>query len=555
MVSTQENIFDAVKKAGTRSIYDFVNIYKDYVLDLNMYSSQFRDGFNFNQFSSFKDSFEFIEEIRKNNPSNSSLKYVKKPKYQSFDTLNDSINTTDKDFVDAKDLTKNIIDNIDSFVNIGGVLEKDKIKISEDKRGVFDFSLASLGLYRPIEFFSKKLFEDIQSGKTQNPFKIQGLADGVVNPNFVSKNTFGDEVIYLFKNDNQNYECERRQRGATSVFNTYSDECYLASNQDGIVLTYNLKDKKVFNGRGRTKLKYASSNKKSYLVYNKKDDNVKYVDIFIPINLLVSTENDRRFLTLIPPLLVAGALEKNGISVRISAMRIGTDESILTSISIPVKDYNVSIEENFNEIFNLLGQRSVGEEFFAFFKTYAQANSKQTRQQKNEGAYFSELGYNYYDYMIEMMQRYKNWAKENVDKDFINTKVTNENFQFAINSPSGGVSDVVDYKFIAQNIHKILFDFYYYIDFLAIEMIPLENLVGEIYQRFNDDKTFNSIFTIPKSNEQKKKVIKSYIIRMLVEKYATTKGGMYEDTEKQESEKFEKFKSKSEVLNDTLNNL
>ncbi len=69
MVSTQENIFDAVKKAGTRSIYDFVNIYKDFILDLNMYSSQFRDGFNFNQFSSFKDSFEFIEEIRKNHLS------------------------------------------------------------------------------------------------------------------------------------------------------------------------------------------------------------------------------------------------------------------------------------------------------------------------------------------------------------------------------------------------------------------------------------------------------------------------------------------------------
>ena len=41
-------------------------------------------------------------------------------------------------------------------------------------------------------------------------------------------------------------------------------------------------------------------------------------------------------------------------------------------------------------------------------------------------------------------------------------------------------------------------------DFLAIEMIPMQNFVKAIDKRFTDDKSFKSLFEVPNTTKEKK---------------------------------------------------
>jgi acyl carrier protein len=463
-------------------------------------------------------------------------------------------NNPSRAFQSAKKITENILENIKTFINIGGLYKQDRIVITEDDRGVFDFGLASLGLYRPIEFYSEQLKIDIEKEIVENPYKFQKYPNGLINAKDIVKKIIGEKILYNFKLGKKTYLCERRQKGTTLVFNNFSNLCYLSTNIDGIIMPFDKETNKVFNGQGKIRLKYASSNKKSYLIYNKKSDSVKYVDIFIPVNYL-TIPNDGRVIALITPLIVAGALEQYGVKVRISAMRIGTDESILTSISIPVKDYDESVNESLDKAFNILGNGDVASSFFAFFKTYFQANSVQTAKQPNQSESFYRVRYYEQDYMNEMMQRYKNWARQNKGASFINTKVENENFQFAVKQNDTGDSDTTTYEYILQNIHNIFYKFYYYMDFLALEMIPIQDFVKQVYRRYLEDKTFNSLFELPVTTKGKKEMIRNYVLKMLVEKYSYVKGGAYADTLLQEKEKDENFKSKLTLLDEAINSL
>lgn len=555
MSSQLQNIFESVNNAGKKNILDFIgsNLSTD-LGDANKYASMFSGGINFTQFSSLKDSFELIEKIRKNNPKAPELEFIKDSQYRDYQSFLNFTNNQSRSFQSAKKITENILENIKTFINIGGLYKQDRIIITEDDRGVFDFGLASLGLYRPIEFYSEQLKVDIEKGIVENPYKFQKYPNGLINSNDIVKIIIGEKTLYNFKLGKKTYLCERRQKGTTLVFNNFSNLCYLSTNVDGIKMPFNKETNKVFNGQGKIRLKYASSNKKSYLIYNKKSDSVKYVDIFMPINFL-TIPNNGRVLALITPLVIAGALEEYGVKVRISAMRIGSDGSILTSVSIPVKDYEESVSESLDRVFNILGQGEVANSFFAFFKTYFQANSVQTRKQANQGSSFSQVRYYEQDYMNEMMQRYKNWARENKGAYFINTKVENENFQFAVKQNSQGDSDTTTYEYVLENIHNIFYNFYYYMDFLALEMIPIQDFIKQVYRRYLEDKTFNSIFQLPDTTNSKKETIRNYVLKMLIEKYSYVKGGAYADTLLQEKEKDENFKSKLTLLDEAINSL
>lgn len=106
-----------------------------------------------------------------------------------------------------------------------------------------------------------------------------------------------------------------------------------------------------------------------------------------------------------------------------------------------------------------------------------------------------------------------------------------------------------------QNLHDIFYNFYYYMDFLALEMLPMQEFVKQIYGRFNDDKSFNSLFAVPQTTKMRKKLIRTYVLKMLVEKYSYVRGGMYEDTPVQEKEKEETFKSKLTFLDEAINSM
>lgn len=554
-MSRIENIFDVVNQAPKKQFGALVNSASQSNISSNRsYDYMYSSGFIFNQFTSLKNAFDKIEEIRakpnRSSYENSALSKVNSyPTFSSFET---DINTDTTNFKRLKKFVKNASNSLKSIINLGGSLKRDKIKITQDERGVFDFSLASQGLYRPVEYFAYEFEKHIK--KTQvNPYKYLDFEDGVVPPDKVNKLISG---MFVFDYDGNRYVCERRQTGTTKVFNTFSDICYLKSNPQGLILPYLLSNKdKVFNGEGKIKLKYASSNKKSFLIYEKKNDNVKHVDIFIPVNFLGINDSSKA-IAFLPAFLVALFLRDYGVQTRISAMRMGTDNGTHTAISIAVKDYDDDIDNSFNSIFNLFGKTTYGATFFAFFKIFCSNEGIQASPTYDTSDSFGTVRYYNQDYINEMMQRYKNWIEVNKDKPFVNTRVTNPNFQFGIATTSNNISSSpIKNADLLDNVHNIFFKFYYYIDFLSIEMLPMQEFVKNLYTRVNEDTFFKKLYTIPSQKKDIIEMLRTYVLTLLVEKYTLVSSGEYADTIEQQAKKRELFTEKVSALNESLNSL
>jgi len=556
-----DNLFEVIKQVGQKPFKTYVDLstQKTITQNSNDYASLSTNGFVFGQFKSLEDSFNKKLEIEnkknRNGYENKALEFVKNSKFRTYKTFNDDINTPSKKFVNIKEISKVFIENIKTLINLGGLFSNDRIIVSEDTRGVFDFGLASLGLYRPIEFYSKTLYEDIISNKIQNPNGLLDLEVGVVNPDMVSKKITANITSYIFTYLGKKYDCERRQKGTTKVFNKFSNDCFLKANDDGIIITYYLTNKnKVFNGTGNVKLKYASSNKKSYLVYNKKDDSVKNVDIFMPINFLGVTDSARA-IALLPAYLISASLEEFGIQSRISALRLGSDSDTNITVSIPVKDYSESTSQAFDRTFALLSQSSSAESFFAFHKVILENEGIQAPKTEDVDSAFDLVRYYQQNYMNDVMQRYKNWCEVNKDKDFVNTKVINPNFQFALSQSDKNIDSNLTYDVILEELHGIFFKFYYYMDFLAIEMLSMRDFIKSIYKRFIEDETFRKIYELPNTKKEIMDLIRSYVVTMLVQKYKIVSGGQYFDTPEQVKKKEDTFKEKIISLNEELNTI
>ena len=556
-----DNLFEVIKQTGQKPFLDFVELSTRNSITQSTQNFDFMstNGFVFQQFKGLEDAFEKKNEIKqKTNKTKyeiQALENVEKSQYNDYKSFTEYLDEPRPKFQNVKDISKVLVENIKTLINLGGLFANDRIIVTEDTRGVFDFGLASLGLFRPIEFYSKNLYDDIVSDKVKNPNGTLDLQIGVVNPDMVNKKIAGSITSFVFNYLGKNYECERRQKGATKVFNTFSNECFLKSNNDGIVITYYLNDKnKVYNGNGNTRLKYASSNKKSYLIYNKKDDSVKNVDIFMPVNFLGISDAERG-IALLPAYLVSASLEEFGIQCRINSLRLGSDNGTQITVSIPVKDYNESSKESFNKIYGLLGLNESASDFFGFHKIIAENEGIQAPPTKDLSTGFSYIEYDRQIYMDEMMQRYKNWSEVNKDKPFFNSKVTNPNFQFAIASSNLGLGKDLDYTMILGNLHNIFFQFYYYMDFLAIEMISMRDFIKSIYKRFTEDETFRKLYELPSDKKQIMDIIRAYVITILVQKYKIVTGGMYFDTPEQVAKKEETFTQKIISLNEEINSI
>lgn len=565
-----DNLFQIIQTAGKKPYTTFVRNWSSSAINSN--SSSFSDsskgGFNFRQYKGLEDAFNEIEKIRnkpiKTPEEQSALYYVSDSRYRDFKSFNNALKIPDTKFEKIKKISKVVVENIKTLINLGGLYKNDRIRITEDTRGIFDFGLASLGLYRPVEFYSEKLKNDILDGVLKNPYSFQGLENGVVLPEDVNKKIINNISFFIYKKNDKEYYCERRQRGATKVFNNFSDECFLKENSDGIILTYYISDtNKIFNGKGDIRLKYASNNKKCYLIYDKKDDSVKYVDIFMPVNFLSNVNDASRGLFLLPAYLISATLEEYGIQTRISALRIGSQELssrntdlILTTISIPLKEYQESSKEAFDKIYYLLSTSNYAGEFFAFFKIIAQNDGFQIPSMNNAQKGFSSVDYNERKYMNLMLQRYKNWVEANKDQPFVNTKVTNNNFQFALNTTGSNITDTtITYENILDYIHQVFYTFYYYMDFLAIEMVDMNEFIKSIYKRVTEDETFNKIFDRPSDKRQILDMIRQYALSILVEKYQIVTFGAYADTKEQIDKKENTFKEKVLLLNEAVKNL
>jgi len=169
-------------------------------------------------------------------------------------------------------------------LNLGGKTEKSKLVTTDKPMGIFDFSLASRGLYKVPEYYSEKLAIEYP-----DKFKDFELPSGVVPPNLVTQSIINGEKIFMYQDGNEYFDCVIRQKGETAI-------------DDGI--------------QG-AKLKYATRNRKVYLTHKRNKGKVKYVEIY-SLFYYTSLNGDTQFaIRHIPAMMVADYLESIGVMTRI----------------------------------------------------------------------------------------------------------------------------------------------------------------------------------------------------------------------------------------------
>jgi len=556
---TQEfNFFDLLKGAGGVDFESLVQTLTEGAeIGAEGYDSYFQKPMIFKQFETWEDAWKPIEELLEKNRQGTTIRGWESTALRAFlsafpsstteETFNQKLNEVSSSVKKVTEITDSLMGNIRSIINLGGSFKKDRLKITDDKRGIFDFSLASQGLFRPVEFFS----DSYTKRKGENEFAYLGEPLGVIPPERVFKDNSkaGVTIYYFTSEDGKKYTCERRQKGTTDVFTHLGQFCFLGQDKQGLVLPYR-KDEpsKVYNGERPRRLKYASSSKKVYLQFDRQEESTKFVDIFIPLNFLASSNSSQKIFNIMTPLLVSAALEEFDIKTRVSVLRNGkVDNNIFEVISIPLKNYDEATKDKTPLIINLMANDETAGAFFGFH-LIRQANNGETTDEAGNAIVsgHDRVGlypiYDEKDAVINIFMRYKNWVKANQGKPYINSKVVNQNFQFFTYVAQAGQGQPFyadasfDKSTIASQMPFVMYQFYWYMDYLSVEFLPMQRFVEILFKRIEEDEVFKNLFTIP-DRKTLKETLRAYINNIFVYKYFSSTEGYWADTLQEKIEK------------------
>lgn len=250
-----------------------------------------------------------------------------------------------KEFIDPKALDS-AVDNIKelfSLIDLGGAFAKDKMVATDLPIGVFDFSLASQGLFRPQEYYSPEL-------------------NKIINPDFV-KTISGNPTTYTYTEkidgEKKTFNLIQQQEGTFSLKekNEYISQLISEgkTEQEATILATDKfpNAKLVF----RTKTKKVNLIRQSKVLKENQVDKEKYVDLFINVGGLKDQTPRSLMFKAMPCLLLSYFLDKAGIKTRILGLFANTVSAISESRerspnrymeSFVIKDYEEGLD--FNEI-------------------------------------------------------------------------------------------------------------------------------------------------------------------------------------------------------------
>ena len=175
-------------------------------------------------------------------------------------------------------------------MNLGGETEKSKLIATDKPMGVFDFSLASMGMYKVPEYYSEKLAKEFP-----DKFKEFELPSGVVPPDLITQSVLPNgENSYVYIDGAKQFDCIIQQKGEAAI-------------EQGV--------------KGATK-KYATTNKKVYLTFKKNKGKVKYVEIYSLFYFQIGGKKNQLDTNLefavrhIPAMMITEYLESIGVKTR-----------------------------------------------------------------------------------------------------------------------------------------------------------------------------------------------------------------------------------------------
>lgn len=367
---------------------------------------------------------------------------------------------TDQDDTITQYENKKVLDNVltkfdDLVANVdmGGFFKKTRLKVTDDKRGIFDFGLASKGLYKPQEYFSQLLANDNPDEFADNEYGNK--LSGIVPFDFVK-----EEIVF-----------NEKQFWYTS-FN--SGKKYLLTKQDEGTRAIQLKIPGA-------KLVYKTNVRKAYIMHEKKGGKAKMVDIYIPVNYAVT------LYTALPVFLTAKILQKAGIMTRISIVRTFAENmKEFFMWSYPVKDYGDELD------FNKLALNGVDRRWWEVIRNNVKNINNQERAIKYK-ADFPSL--NDYDYtltngagsmpeskkdFIDAFSRYRNWYIQEIEKGNIPPLQIDKKLIFS------GV-DTSLYSYTELDESKTLEQVNYMLDVVDFQFNKVENCCKRIYKRLVEE--------------------------------------------------------------------
>lgn len=435
-------------------------------------------------------------------------------------------------YENEKDLN-DILVNFDELVakiDMGGVFKKSRLRITDDKRGIFDFGIAGKGLYQPKEYFSLELANELpdEFNKSEYGFKPSGIV-----PNEFVKESF------VFN---------EKQFWYTSFTNGNK---YLLTPQDEGLRAIQLKlegAKKIFK----------TSIKKSYIMFEKKGGKAKMVELYIPVNQGITLE------AALPIFMAAKFFQLYGVMTRINIVRMYQESgSEYVMWSYPVKDYGEEMDFDYMAA-NGVDTRwwyairvgvvamNEAEELKNYISTYAKKPAySNIRNYSGTGGLPSDR-----KSFIALFSRYRNWYMKEieegrlqplrVDKKLI-ISAANERF----------------YGSFSADLNKITEEFFRIVDTVDFQYNKPEDASKRIYKRMVEEPQDKYYFDLLKDknlssqeivDKMKSNLIflkadfKEYVQNLLIDTYTYPVDGLYEEPK-------ESARKLDEELNEKLDKL
>lgn len=427
-------------------------------------------------------------------------------------------------------------DNIIAKIDMGGVFKKSRLKVTDDKRGIFDFGLAAKGLYKRQEYFSLELAQDSPDEFASAEYDFK--PSGVVPFDFVEEDFVGEERFYWYTSANgKKYKLKTQQQGTRAVELKLPD----------------------------ARLMYATKTKKAYVMHEKKGGKAKMVELFIPVNQGIT------FSTAMPLFLAARFFQMYGVMTRISVIRMYNEVPDYVAWAYPIKDYGDEMD------FNFMALNGVDTRWWYSIRSVVKAINNKIQLENAQEAMgtkgkISNSSFKKYSgsgglptnskAYVELFSRYRNWYTEEIAKGNLPPIRTDKKLLIS------GVDESL-YNRSTLDTEEVLTVFYRILDTIDFQFNKAEDACQRIYKREVQDKLdelyvtqFQYLSTQQEKDDAMKNnritltaKFKSYVQSVLFDTYDYPEGPPYEEPKESAEKLEEEMDEKLEKLNQFLKSL
>ena len=373
--------------------------------------------------------------------------------------LNNPTQITDYLFEDVLDRELKNLASVTQDLKLGAGAKKTKLEFTEQPTGIFNFGMASKGLYRKREFFCPQLNMVVDENLVVNE-----------NGSFWYKGKSNDIKSFTLNAHLQTYKCELRQEGTTEMLLKNPNAKVLKA-ADGMIYTDPIRFEDV-------SLKFATSTKKVYLKKSEIKNvtgggNEKYVDVYVTANSPVNIEKENFIYSALPSILLVQILEKAGFKVRISKVICNMIEPTPSNTGVifytyPVKDYGEPI--NYQRVMiDIADPRVLRHEDFRRKGILVQEIFNQN---------LSSYGYSANENQLDrIFNEYKHWLNKEIRKGS-GRKVFNKNLNLHLigTITKSNDSHTIQMERVVRKLKEML-------DRVAIEFVGSEQAIKDALQR------------------------------------------------------------------------